>query len=196
MGEVKSALEKAMEKMKEIGELTSEEKEEMKDRETLRSLLTAFYKGELSRDQIWERAKRIRPSLLAHAQENIADSLRLGNMPEEFQLRRDGILAIEALKERKNASAVENTLGAISKLQKEYRDGKERAVKELRAAIETNPQLRMQQVRTPDGRVVPAALSVEEAVHARIGEFLGEHEARYETMFIQAVARLKKELKQ
>ncbi len=196
MGEVKSALEKAMEKMREIGELTSEEKEEMKDRELLKSLLTSFYKGELSRDQIWERSKGIRPSLLGHAQENIADSLRLGNMPEEFQLRRDGILAIEALKEKKNTSAVENTLSAISKVQKEYRDGKERAVKELRAAIETNPQLRVQQVRTPDGRVVQAAMSVEEAVHARIGEFLGEHETKYEMMFTQAVARLKKELKQ
>jgi hypothetical protein len=196
MGEVKSALEKAMEKIKEIEGLNAEEKEELKDRENLKSLLAAFYKGELSKDQIWERCRGIRPSLLRDAQESIADSLRLGNMPEEFQHRRDGILAVEAVKERKNTSAIESGLGAIGKLQKEYRDGKERAVKELRAAIEANPQLRMQQVRTPDGRVVPAAMSVEEALHARIGEFLAEHETRYEMMFSQAVARLKKELKQ
>ena len=195
MGEVKSALEKAMEKIKEIEGLTAEEKEELKGREELKSLLAAFYRGELNRDQIWERCKGIGPSLLKDAQQNIADSLRLGNMPEEFQHRKDGILAIEAAKEKKNSSAIESAMSAIGKLQKEYQDGREKAVRELRAAIEANPQLRVQQVRAPDGRVVPAAMSVEEAIHARIGEFLAEHEKRFEMMFIQAIARLKKELK-
>jgi len=195
MGEVKSAFEKAMEKIKEIEGLTAEEKEEQKEREKVKSLLAAFYRGELNKDQIWERCRVIRPSLLRDAQENMVDSLRLGNMPEEFQQRKDGILAIEAVKEKKNTSAVESAVTVIGKLRKEYQDGKERAVRELRAAIEANPQLRVQQARTPDGRVVPAAMSVEEAIHARMGEFLAEHERRFDTMFIQAIARLKKELK-
>jgi hypothetical protein len=195
MGEVKSAFEKAMEKIKEIEGLTTEEKEELKDREKLKSLLADFYKGQLSRDQIWERFRGIRPSLLRDAQQNMADSLRLGNMPEEFQRRKDGMLAIEAVKEKKNTSAIEDTMSSMGKLQKEYRDGKERAVKELRAAIEADPQLRMRQVRTPDGRIVQTALPVEEAIQVRMGEFLAEHEKRYEMMFIQAIVRLKKELK-
>ena len=195
MGEVKSAFEKAMEKIKEIEGLTAEEKEEQKEREKVKSLLAAFYRGELNKDQIWERCRVIRPSLLRDAQENMVDSLRLGNMPEEFQQRKDGILAIEAVKEKKNTSAVESAVTAIGKLRKEYQDGKERAVRELRAAIEANPQLRVQQARTPDGRVVPAAMSVEEAIHARMGEFLAGHERRFDTIFIQAIARLKKELK-
>lgn len=195
MGEVKSAFEKAMEKIKEIEGLTAEEKEEMKARESLRSLLAAFYRGELNRDQIWERCRGIGPSLLKDAQQNMADSLRLGSLPEEFLRRKDGILAIEAVKEKKNPAAIEAALSAAGKLQKEYQEGKERALKELRAAIEANPQLRMQQVRTPDGRVVPAAMSVEEAVHARMAEFLAEHEKRYDMTFSQAIARLKKELK-
>ncbi len=195
MAEVKSAFEKALEKMKEIETLTVEEKEELKEREKLKSLLGAFYRGELNRDQIWERCGTIRPSLLREAQENMAGSLRLGNMPEEFRQRKDGILAIEAVKEKKNTSAVESSMSAIGRLQKEYQEGREKAVKELRAAIESNPQLRMRQVRTPDGRVVPAAMSVEEAIQSRLGEFLDEHEKRFEIMFSQAMARLKKELK-
>lgn len=195
MGEVKSAFEKAMEKIKAIEGLTAEEKEEIKAREGLRSLLTAFYRGELNRDQTWERCRGIEPSLLKDAQHNMADSLRLGSLPEEFLRRKDGILAIEAVKEKKNSPAIEAALSAAGKLQKEYQEGKERAVKELRTAIETNPQLRMQQVRTPDGRTVPVAMSVEETVQARMAEFLAEHERRYDMTFSQAIERLKKELK-
>ncbi len=195
MGEVKSAFEKAMEKIDKIEALTVEEKEELKERDKLRSLLAAFYRGELDRDKIWERCSGIRPSLLRDAQENMADSLRLSNEQEEFNRRKDGILEVEAVKEKKNTSAIESSLSAIGRLQKEYKDGKEKALRELRAAIEANPQLRMRQVRTPDGRVVPAAMSVEEAVQARLGEFLVEHEKRFEVMFGQAIARLKKELR-
>jgi hypothetical protein len=195
MGEVKSAFEKAMEKMKEIEELTQEEKEELRDRDKLRSLLAAFYRGNLSRDETWENFKTIRPSFLREAQQNMADSLRLLNTPEEFRQRKDGILAIEALKKRQNTAAIENTMSNIDTLQREYQEGKERAVEELRRAIEANPQLRVRPVRTPDGRTVLQAIpSVDEAVQEKLGDFLAEHERRYEAMFLQAVVRLKKEL--
>lgn len=195
MGEVKSAFEKAMEKIKDIEGLTAEEREEIREREKLKSLLAAFYKGELKRDQIWQGFRGIRPPLLKEAQQNMADSLKPGSMPEEFGQRREGILAVEALKEKQNTSTVESTLNGIERLQREYRQAKEKVVQQLRAAVEGNPQLRMQQVRTPDGRVLQTALSVEEAVQARLGEALAEHEKRYEMMFNQAIERLKKEMK-
>jgi hypothetical protein len=195
MGEVKSAFEKAMEKIKEIEGLTPEEKEEMKDRDKLKSVLAAFYKGGLDRNQIWERFRGIKPALLKEAQQTMAESFRLGNLPEEFQQRKEGILAIEALMEKQNTVAVENAVNAIGKLQREFVAQKESAVKELRAAIEGNPQLRVRQVRTPDGRLLQTAMSVDEAIQARMGEFLNEHDRRYETIFNQAVAKLRKELK-
>jgi hypothetical protein len=195
MGEVKSAFEKAMEKIKDIEGLTAEEKEEVRERERLKSLLAAFYKGELKRDQIWQGFRGLRPVLLREAQQNMADSLRPGSMPEEFEQRKEGILALEALKEKQNTSAVEGTMNGIQKLQKEYRQAREKVVRQLRAAVEGNPQLRMRQVRTPDGRVLQTALSVEEAVQLRLGEALEEHEKKYEVMFNQAIDRLKKEMK-
>lgn len=196
MGEVKSAFEKAMEKIKEIQALGPEEKEEMKDREKLRSVLAAFYKGDLKRDEIWEKMKGTRPSLLREAQENMVGSLRMGIMPEEFQKKKEGILAFEALKERQNIAAIENSLSSVDRVQKEYLDIRHRAVEELRAAIEENPKLRVRPVRTPDGRtVLQATPSVDEAVQARVGEFLAEHEKRYEAMFFKAIERLKKEIK-
>lgn len=196
MGEVKSAFEKAMEKIKEIQGLDPEEKKEMKDRERMRSVLAAFYKGDLKRDGIWEKLKGTRPALLKEAQENMVDSLRMGSMPEELQKKKDGILAIEALKEKQNMSAIENSLSSVERVQREYIDIRERAVEELRAAIEENPKLRVRPVRTPDGRtVLQATPSVDEAVQARVGEFLAEHEKRYEAMFLKAIDRLKKEIK-
>jgi hypothetical protein len=196
MGEVKSAFEKAMEKIKEIQGLGPEEKEEMRDREKLRSVLAAFYKGDLKKDEIWEQLKGTRPALLKEAQENMVDSLRIGNMPEEFQMKKDGILAIEALKEKQNMAAIEHSLNSVQKVQREYSDIRQRAVEELRAAIEENPKLRMRPVRTPDGRtVLQATPSVDEAVQARVGEFLTEHEKRYEGVFLKAIERLKKEIR-
>ncbi len=196
MGEVKSALEKAMEKINDIEALTPEEKADIKDREEMKALLASFYKGQLTRDQIWQRFKGMRPALLREAQQNMAASLRLGITSEEFQRRREGLLAIEALKDKKNPSSLESAINAIDRLQREYLQTRERAAKELRAAVEQNPQLRMRPVRTPDGRTAyQATLSVDEAVQARMSEFLADNEKRYELMFSQAVAKLNNELK-
>ena len=195
MGEVKSAFEKAMEKVKEIEGLTSEEKGELKDREKLRSVLAAFYRREVSAEGMWQTLKGMRLSLLREAQQNMADSLRLSNLPEELQLRAEGILAIEALKEEQDMAAVEHSLHTIGQVQREYAEQKERAMAELRAAVEGNPQLRVRHVRGPDGRVLQAAMSVDEAIQMRMAEFLAEHEKRYEDMFSQVMERLKKELK-
>jgi hypothetical protein len=144
---------------------------------------------------LWQKLKGVKPSLLKEAQQHIVDSLGLGSIPEEFQLRKDGILAIENLKEKKHIPAIEHTLNSIKTLQEEYREGKERAVEELREAVERNPQLRLQPVRTPDGRTVyQAAVSVDEAVRARLSEFLSEHEMRYSQHFNRMIEKLRKEV--
>ena len=195
MGKVKSAFEKAMEKAAGIGELTPEEKERIKDQEKVKSILTEFYKGQIDRDGLWQKLKVVKPFFLKEAQQHVVDSLGLGSTPEEFQLRKDGILAIENLKEKKHVPAIEQTLNSIKILQKEYQEGKERAVEELREAVESNPQLRLQPMRTPDGRTVyQAAVSVDEAVQARLSEFLSEHEMRYSQQFNRMIEKLRKEV--
>ena len=195
MGKVKSAFEKAMEKAAAIGELTPEERERLKGEEKLRSLMAEFYKGQLDRDGLWQKLKGSKPSMLKEAQLTFIDSLGIGSSPDEFQKRKDAILAIETLKERQNTSAIEHILDSLKILQNEYREGKEKAARELRTVIESNPQSRVQHVRTPDGRVVQAALSVDEAVQVRLAEFLSEHEERYGVKFIGLIEKLKKEIK-
>lgn len=195
MGKVKSALEKAMEKAAQIGELTSEEKERIKDQEKIKSILTEFYKGQIDRDVLWQKLKGSKPSLLKEAQQYLTDSLGLGSTPEEFQQRKEGILAIETLKEKQNVPAIEHTINSIKVLQEEYQDGKDKAEEELREAIEQNPQLRLRPVRTPDGRTaLQAAYSVDEAVQARLSEFMSQHEEKYGLKFVRLIERLKKEV--
>src|SRR4030066_1019118 len=195
MGKVKSAFEKAMEKIAEMGDLTPEEKEKIKDQEKAKSILAEFYKGQLYRNGLWQKLRGSKPSLLKEAQQHLMNSFGLGSTPEEFQQRKDGILAIETLKEKQNVSAIEHTLNSIKVLQKEFREGKERAAGELREAIESNPQLRLRPVRTPDGRtVLQAALSVDEAVQAKLAEVLSEHEGRYSREFIRLIEQLKREV--
>ncbi len=195
MGNVKSAFEKAMEKIESIEALTPEEKEQIEDREKIRSVLAAFYRGELGKDDLWEKLKGAKSSLLAEVQRNMADSLRLGILQEEFQLRREGILAIESLKEKRNAAAVENMLNMLEKMRKEFKQIKEQAADEMRAAVEQNPQMRMRPVRTADGRtVLQPALSIDEAVQERLAQFLDDNEKRYGEMFTSGAERLKREM--
>ncbi|MBM4140912.1 MAG: hypothetical protein FJ242_05385 [Nitrospira sp.] len=196
MGKVKSAFEKAMEKIAEIGEVTPEEKEKIKDEEKLRSFLAEFYKGQIDRDGLWQKLKGSKPSLLKEAQQNLIDSIGFGTSPEEFQQRRDGILAIETLKKKQNTSTIEHIFNSIEIMQKEYREGKKRAARELRAAIESNPQLRLRPVRTPNGKtVLQAALSVDEAVQIKLAEFLSEHEKKYSLKFTRLIEKLKREVR-
>ncbi len=195
MGKVKSAFEKAMEKVAEIGELTPEEKERIKDQEELKSVLAEFYRGKLNRDGLWQKLKGSKPFVLKEAQLNLVESLGLESTSEEFKQRRDSILAIETLKERQKTPSIEQLLNSVETLQREYQEGKERVTNEIRAEIEKNPQLRLQPVRTPDGRtVVQARLSVDEAVQVRLADFLSEHETRYSLKFSKTLEKLKKEL--
>jgi hypothetical protein len=195
MGIVKSAFEKAMEKAAQIGELTPEEKERIKDQEKIKSILTEFYKGQIDRDVLWQKLKGSKPSLLKEAQQNLIDSLGLGSASEEFQRRKEGILAIETLKVKQNVPAIEHTMNSIKVLQEEYQDGKDKAEEELREAIEQNPQLRLRPVRTPDGRTaLQAAYSVDEAVQAKLSEFMSRHEEKYNLKFVRLIEKLKKEL--
>lgn len=196
MEKVKSAFEKAMEKAAEIGELTPEEKERIKDQEKLKSLLAEFYKCQLDRDGLWQKLKGSKPAFLKEAQQNLIDSLRVGSTPEEFQQRKDGILAIETLKEIQNTSAIEHILNIVEMLQKEYRQGKEEAITELKAEIERNPQLRIHPIKTPDGRTVfQAALSVDEAMQSKLADFLSDFEKKYNLEFNRIIEKLKKEVK-
>lgn len=196
MDKVKSAFEKAMERAAAMGEMTAQEKEHLQEQEKIKTILGEYYKGDLDRDGLWKKMKGSKPGLLREIQISLINSLGLNMIPEEFLKRKDGILAIESLKEQQRVAVMEQVLDSIAGIQKEYQEGKEQASEQLREAIESNPQLRMKPVRTPDGRMTfQATVSVDEAVQARLSEFLAEHEERYGFSFGRLIEKLKWEAK-
>lgn len=195
MGEVKTALEKALEKVKDIKGLSEEEKVEIRDSEKIKTALASFFKGDITREGLVERLRGVGKRMIVEAQRNLAELIRLNISEDEFKQKGEAIISLEIAKERGNIIALEETLNVIRRIQKEYNDLREKAIQEVRTAIEQNPHLRVKPVRLPDGRVVQAALTVDEALQERLSEFFDEHESRYERMFSRAVERLKSEIK-
>jgi len=187
----------ARERLAKIGDLTQEEKEKMVDSERMNSLLSEFYQGQIDPESLWKRLKEEgKPSLLREAQIRLVDSLSFGSTPAELQRKRDGILAIETLKEEQNTSIVELNLNLMEDLQKRYRTEMEQAYNGIRAEVERNPELRVKQVQQGQNTVV-VQLSVDEAIKQlpQWRDFLSDQEERYSQEFAKVMEKLKKELK-
>jgi len=188
------------ERLAKIGELTPEEKERIKDSDHLTSLLSDFYKGDVNAEGLWKRMKEYKDKskvhLLKEAQIKLIASLSFGSSDLEFQNRKEGILAIETLKEDQNTPMLEQNLNNIKSMQKRYKEEMERAYNEYKTAVERNPQLRMQQVKQGKATIV-MELTVDEAVKIlpEWKTFIKNHDNKYNQEFIKAVDNLKQQIK-
>ena len=187
------------EKLARIGEVTPEEKERMKDLDQLTSLLSGFYTGQLNPEGLWKELKdykdRGKGYLLREAQVKLIDSLSMTGDAVELQRRKGGILAIETLKEDQNTAVLELSLNSIEGLRTRYREEMEEAYSSLKAQVERNPQLRMQQVQQGQSTVI-MQLTVDEAVKMsqEWKNFMVDHEKMYSQEFARVVERLKSEV--
>ena len=188
------------EKLARIGKVTREEKESMKEIEQLTSILSEFYRGKLNPEGLWKKLREYREKgkgyLLKEAQVRLLDSLSLAGDAVELQNRRRGILAIETIKEDQNTALIEQGLISLEGLQKRYLEEMEEAYNSLKAQVERNPQLRMQQVQQGQTSIV-MQLTVDEAVKnsAEWKNFAANHEKGYSQEFAKVVDKLKNELK-
>lgn len=187
----------ARERLAKIGELTQEEKEKMIDSEKVNSLLSEFYQGRIDSESLWKKLKEEgKPSLLREAQIRLIDSLSFGSTSAELQKKRDGILAIETLKEEPNTSVIEINLSLLENLQKRYKVEIEQAYNGIRAEIERNPRLRVKQVQQGQNTMV-VQLTVDEAIKQlpQWRDFLSNQEKRYSQEFARVIEKLKIKLK-
>lgn len=187
----------ARERLAKIGELTAEEREKMVDADKVNSLLSEFYLGQIDPDDLWKKLKEeSKPSLLREAQVRLIDSLSFGSTPAELQRKRDGILAIEILKEQQNASIVQLHLNLMEDLQKRHKEEIEQAYNSIKAEVEKNPQLRVKQVQQGQNTMM-VQLSVDEAIKQlpQWRDFVSEQEERYGQEFAKLIEKLKRELR-
>ena len=187
----------ARERLAKIGELTQEEKEKMVDSEKVNSLLLEFYQGRITPESLWQKLKEEgKPPILREAQIKLIDSLSFGSTTAELYKRRDGILAIETLKEEPNTSIVELQINLMEDLQKRHREEVEKAYNSIRSEVENNPQLRVKQVQQGQNTMI-VQLSVDEAIKQlpQWQDFLSNQERRYSQEFVKVVEKLKRELR-
>jgi hypothetical protein len=187
----------ARERLAKIGEFTREEKEKMLDSEKVTSLLSEFHQGQINAETLWSRLKEEgKPSLLREAQVRLVDSLSFGVPPAELQRKREGILAMEALKKERNTSVIELNLNRIDELQKRYRAEIEQAYNGIRAEVEKNPRLRMKQVQQGQNTMV-VQLTIDEAIKQlpQWQDFLSNQGKRYSQEFASTKEKLQRELK-
>ena len=187
----------ARERLSRLGELTQEERERMVDSEKVTSLLSEFYQGQIDPESLWKRLKEEgNPSLLKEAQVKLVDSLSFGVPPAELQRKREGILAIETLKEEQNTSVIEFNLNRLEELQKTYKAEVDRAYNGIRAEVEKDPRLRMKQVQQGQNTMV-VQLSVDEAIKQlpQWQDFLSEQGNRYSQEFAATKENLQSELR-
>jgi hypothetical protein len=196
-GKIKTAIEIAMEKTSMIGELTPEEKEKIENVKKLKPLMAKFYKGKISADGLWKSLKGSKLSLLRETQLNLVESVRLENSHAEFEKRKKGILAIEALKENQNMSIIEQNLNFIVDLQKRAKEEKEQAYTSFKTSIERNPQAMIRTVNQGNGKAV-VKLSAEDAIKQspQWKQFLAENEKRYSQEIAKTIEKLKINIKQ
>jgi len=186
----------ARERLAKIGELTNEERERMIDSEKVTSLLSDFYQGQINPESLWKRLKEEgKPSLLKEAQVRLVDSLSFGVPPAELQRKREGILAIETLKEEQNTAVIELNLNRLEELQKRYRAEIDQAYNGIRAEVEKDPRLRMKQVQQGQNTMV-VQLSVDEAIKQlpQWQDFLSSQGKRYSQEFASTKEKLQREL--
>jgi len=133
---------------------------------------------------------------MREAQMRLIDSLSFGSTPIELQRKRDGILAIETLKEEQNTSTVELNLNLMEELQKRYKAEIEQAYSNIKAEVERNPQLRVKQVQQGQNTMI-VQLGVDEAIKQlpQWRDFLSEQEKRYTQEFAKLAEKLKRELR-
>ena len=110
----------------------------------------------------------------------------------ELQKRKQGILAIETLKEDQNTATIEQSFGMIEGLRIRQKEEMDEAYNSLKARVESNPQLRLQQVKP--GQVMQ--LTVDEAIKTspEWNNFVTNHEKRYSQEFYKVVQNLKSEV--
>jgi len=193
MEEMKTALEIAMEKAAEIGGLTSEEKEKMKGREKLTSVLAEFNKGEIDATELWKVLKKEgNRHLLEEAQLKLIDFYKLKDSQSDFQRKREGILAVETLKEQQNIPEIELNLNSMQGIQRRYDDELKKAYTDVMLRVERNPELRTRKIKQGKN-VVIVQLAPEEAVEQfpEWRDFLSEHNRKYEQQFEKAIERLR-----
>ena len=186
----------AKERLARIGALSQEETERLRQSRDLDSLLSQYFQGELDADALWKRLKVLKEqtgeSIIKEAQSKLVDTLRLQMSQEDFEQRRQAILAIETMKSEGKYTTVELVLNSIEALRQKYTQLKEQTYQQLKGAVESQLQAVAQQAITQGLKV-----DVESSIEANVKnspqwkQFISQHDSASEEMFNRYITKLR-----
>ncbi|MGM0410085.1 MAG: hypothetical protein ACQEQF_04905 [Bacillota bacterium] len=194
MDKIKSSYEIAMERAKKLSEEddNKDSSRKLEIREKLKPLMTKYFKEEINANKLWEELKDKDKDYLVQAQEMIVESIGLRTNEKEFSKRKEGILAIENLKDQSNSSIVEQILSKIDELQNRYQDKRKSMEKRFEERMEQQAEMQMKPVQTEDGRTVMKLDSgIDEESRKQMKEQFAQLEEQSEQMFNSLVEDLK-----
>jgi len=186
----------AKERLAKIGALSQEETERLRQSRDLDSLFSQYFKGELDVDALWKRLKVLKEQtgepIVKEAQGKLVDTFRLQMSQEDFEQRRQAILAIETMKPEGKYSSLELVLNSIETLRQKYTQLKEQTYQQLKGAVESQLQAAAQQAITQGLKV-----DVESSIEANVKNspqwksFVSEHDKDNEEAFNNYINRLR-----
>lgn len=186
----------AKERLAKIGTLSSEERERVKQSNELDPILSQYFTGELSPEGLWKQLKSLKEqsgeSIIKEAQSKLVDTIRLQMSQEDFEQRRNAILALEKMKSGGKNSSLDLGFNSIEALRKKYTQAKEQAYKQLKGAVERQLQAVAQQAMEQGVNI-----NMEGSVDANIKnspqwkDFISRHEESCGKMFNSYIARLR-----
>ncbi len=186
----------ARERLARIGALSPEEKERMRRSSELDSLLSQYFKGDISSEDLWIELKSLKEqcseSIVKEAQTKLVDTLRLQMSQEDFEQRRKAILALETMKSEGKYSSLELVLNSIETLRQKYTQVKEQTYNQLKVSLERQLQAVAREA-IKQGLKVNVGSSVEANIKnsPQWKEFISEHEKAYGEMFNDYIAKLR-----
>jgi len=186
----------ARERLARIGALSPEENENMMRSSSLDSMLSQYFKGVISSEELWKELKALRDqsgeSIAKEAQNKLIDTLRLQMNQADFEQRRSAILAIETMKEDGKYTTLELISNSIESLRQKYQQQKEQAYKQLKAAVERQLQAATQQA-LKQGMHIDMESSLEANVKAspQWKDFISSHDKANEEIFNSYIDKLR-----
>ena len=186
----------ARERLARIGALSEEERERLKQSNDLDSLLSEYFSGGLDTDGLWKRLKGLKQqrgeSIPREVQSRLVDTLRLRMGQEDFEQRRDAILAIETMKAAGQYSTLEVALDSIEAVRQKYLQVKQQAYEQLKAGLQSQLQAAAQQAKAQGMKTdMGGSLDANARNSPQWKDFISQHEESSEEMFDSYIGRLR-----
>lgn len=192
MSYIKSAIEIAMEKSKNIDKLSPQEMITIKQQEKIDGILAKYYKDQIESDTLWYKLKGISTNLLVKAQNSFLKSLTLQNNEYENKKRKDGILAIENLKKENQTSEIEHYFEELHNIRIEFQKNKEQLMQNLREELERDPQQRLQTMQQGN-QIIVKQLTIQEALeqNQQLKKNINQSEKQFKKKFEEVKEKLR-----